>query len=318
MTATNSFVGTAPIAAPPTDGRARRWIGRLLCALAVPWLVRHAKARRRVTIVVYHDPDPDVLARHLDWMARRYNFVTLDAVADALESRRWHLLPHYPLVVTVDDGHRNNTRLADTFHAYGVRPTIYLCSAIVGTDRPYWWKTAAADRLGAGALKLVPDPERRRLLAEAGDDPDRPGRDRQAMTWPEVRVLTNDADMGAHTRTHPILTHCDDASCRTEITDCRLEIEARLHKPCSHFAYPNGDVGEREITIARLAGYRTARSIDAGWNGPGDDPFRLKAMPISDGASVSWLAVQITGIPALLRKNKSGVKRQSRLGFVVE
>lgn len=307
MTAITSFAGPDP---RRRTARMRLWAGHLAGALGLPWLVRHLMARRRVTIVVYHDPDPDVLARHLEWMASRYTFVTLDMVAEAIEGRAWGLLPRYPLVVTIDDGHRNNARLAATFHAFGVRPTIFLCSAIVGTSRPYWWKTAAADRLGAEALKQVPDPDRRRLLAQAGDDPDRPAHERQALTWAEVRALTEVADLGAHTRTHPILTRCDDASARTEIASCRDEIEALLHKPCSHFAYPNGDAGEREERLVRQAGYRTARSIEPGWNGPDADPVRLKAMPVSDDAPVSWLAVQVTGLPALFRTARSEIKKQ--------
>jgi peptidoglycan/xylan/chitin deacetylase (PgdA/CDA1 family) len=302
------MTAATPYAAPiPASGRSssqawRRWLGLILCATGVPWLVRRIAARRRVTILVYHDPDPGTLARHLHWLSRRFRFVTLDDVAEALETRRWTDLPPYPLVVTVDDGHRGNACLATTFRAYGVRPTIYLCSAIVGTGRPFWWKTATAGRFGAETLKALPDDERRLRLAQGGDDPDRPGRERQALAWEEVRAMTSVADIGAHTRTHPILPRCGEADGRREIAGCRLEIEAALHRPCLHFAYPNGDAGEREQAVTRHAGYRTARSIDPGWNGPTTDPYRLKAMAVSDDAPVAWLAVQAVGLTAVMRK----------------
>lgn len=279
-------------------------------------LLRFACARRGVTIVVYHDPDPDVLRRHLAWYARHYRFTTLDAVAAAMESGRWDELPRYPLVVTLDDGHRNNTRLAPLFREFGVRPTIYLCSRIVGTARPYWWKTAAAERIGAEPLKRVTDPERRRLLAEAGNDPDRDAApdQRQAMTWDEVRRMAEVADYGAHTRTHPILLQCDDRSCADEIALCRTELEEQTGTPCLHFAFPNGDYGGREVEEIRRAGYRTARTIDPGWNHAGTDPLRLKAFPVSDDVDVAWLAVQLTGVPALLRKLKGLLSRGGREG----
>ncbi len=263
-------------------------------------------ARRAVSIVVYHDPEPDRLRQHLAWFAARYSFTTMDAVADALESGRWGDLPPYPLVVTLDDGHRANARLEPVFRAFGVRPTIYLCSGVVGTARPYWWKTPAAERIGAEALKRLPDAERRRRLAEAGDDPDRDGGHRQALGWEEVRRLGAVADWGAHTRTHPILLRCDDRLCAEEIALCRSELEEATGRPCHHFAFPNGDYGERELAEIRRAGYRTARTIDPGWNGPKADPLRLKAVPVSDDASVDWLAVQVTGLPALLRRLKGG------------
>ncbi|MBK3735057.1 polysaccharide deacetylase family protein [Azospirillum brasilense] len=276
-----------------------RWTG-------VGALFRNLFARRNVTIVVYHDPDPEVMRAHLAWYAERYSFTTLDAVADALESGRWGDLPPYPLVVTFDDGHRNNARLEPLFKEFGVRPTIYLCSRVVGTARPYWWKTAAAGRIGAETLKRLPDPERRRRLAEAGDDPDRDGADRQSLTWDEVRRLATVTDYGAHTRTHPILLQCDDQRCAEEIALCKTELEEATGLPCRHFAFPNGDFSDREVAIIRQAGYRTARTIDPGWNGPKADPLRLHAVPISDDASVDWLSVQVTGIPAWLRKRKNG------------
>ncbi|HYH37806.1 MAG TPA: polysaccharide deacetylase family protein [Azospirillum sp.] len=267
--------------------------------------LRFLFARRRVTIVVYHDPDPDILRQHLAWYAKRYNFTTLDAVADAMDSGRWKSLPRYPLVLTLDDGHIGNAKLEPLFREYGVRPTMYLCSRIVGTARPYWWQTAAADRIGPEALKVVPDAERRRRLAEAGDDPDVDARGpRQALSWDEVRTMAGVYDYGGHTRHHPILLQCDDQTAAEEIGLCKAEIEDALHRPCAHFAYTNGDFGEREVALIRASGYRTARSIEPGWNGPTVDPFRLKAFPVSDDVSVGWLAVQVTGIPSWARKLK--------------
>lgn len=268
-------------------------------------LMRFGFARRKATIVVYHDPEPELLREHLAWFAERYNFTTMDAVADAMETGRWNALPPYPLVITFDDGHRANTKLEPLFREFGVRPTIFLCSQIVGTARPYWWKTAAAERIGVETLKLVPDAERRQRLADFGDDPDRDGAERQAMTWDEVHRMGEVADYGGHTRHHPILLRCDDRQAAEEIELCKTELEASVGKPCHHFAFPNGDFGERELAAIRRAGYRTARSIDPGWNGPGSDPLQLKAFPLSDDASVAWLSVQMTGIPAKLRTLKA-------------
>lgn len=295
----------------PEAKERERSIMKRAIAGAVRWsgfgsLLRYLNARRRVTIVVYHDPDPEVLRAHLAWYAERYSFTTLDAVATALETGRVGDLPPYPLVVTLDDGHRNNTKLAPLFRAFGVRPTIYLCSRIVGTSKPYWWKTPAANRIGAETLKRLPDPERRRRLAEAGNDPDREtdADRRQAMGWDEIGQMADVADFGAHTRTHPILLRCDDDACAEEIALCRRELEEATGGPCRHFAFPNGDFGDREIEEIRRAGYRTARTIEPGWNGPGTDPLMLKAFPVSDDVDVGWLAVQLTGVPALLRALK--------------
>ncbi|WP_247888039.1 polysaccharide deacetylase family protein, partial [Azospirillum brasilense] len=163
---------------------------------------------------------------------------------------------------------------------------------------------ARARATGAGLHNRSPARAPRCTWAGAGDDRDRDGADRQSLTWDEVRHLAAVTDYGAHTRTHPILLQCDDQRCAEEIALCKTELEEAIGLPCRHFAFPNGDFSDREVAIIRQAGYRTARTIDPGWNGPKADPLRLHAVPISDDASVDWLSVQVTGIPAWLRKRK--------------
>jgi peptidoglycan/xylan/chitin deacetylase (PgdA/CDA1 family) len=289
-----------------------RWSG-LAAAL------RHVNARR-VTIVVYHDPTPETLRAHLAHLARRYTFVTLDEVAAAMAGPGpWRSLPARPLVVTIDDGHRGNLRLIPVFREFAVRPTIYLCSAIVGTGQPFWWMTAAARQLGVETLKRLPDDERRHRLATAagaagdtGASGDAGAGNRQALTWDEVRRLGDVADFGAHTRHHPILPRCDDLTAHDEIAICRAELTGILGRPPRHFAYPNGDYGPRECDEIRHAGYTTARTIDPGWNEPGTDPLRLKCFPISDDADVEWLDVQMTGLPGWSRWVRMGLQERLR------
>ncbi|HYD29741.1 MAG TPA: polysaccharide deacetylase family protein [Azospirillaceae bacterium] len=271
------------------------------------WLLRY-----RLTIIVYHDPAPDVMDRHLAWLGRYYAFVTLDEVERVLAGKRWHDLPAYPLLVTLDDGHANNRALAEVFRRHGVRPTIFLCSHVVGTERPFWWKTPAAAALGPTSLKRVPDARRRALLKEAGSDPDQPAPPRQALAWSEVMALGSVVSFGGHSRSHPILPLCDDTLCAQEIAGCRDDLEGALGMPCRHFAYPNGDWGERERALVKEAGFTLARSFRVGWNGPGTDPFALKAIPVTDHASVNWLAAQMTGLPGLVREIVSGERWRVR------
>ena len=288
----------------------KRLVGMFVRRSGMGTLLRWVFARRCVTIVVYHDPAPEVMHAHLAWYARRYSFITRDALASALDTGAWHALPRYPLVVTLDDGHRGNAALEPVFRAWGVRPTIFLCSRIVGTQRPFWWKTPAARQLGVRRLKRVSDDKRRRMLTQAGSDPDADTDAPQALGWEQVLALADVADFGAHTRAHPILPSCDDRRSAEEIELSGSELSAALGRPCRHFAYPNGDFGRRELAAVRRAGYRTARSATPGWNGPGTDPARLRAIPVSDDSPPDWLAVQVTGIPACWNRLKWAALRQ--------
>lgn len=273
----------------------RKFLGAALRRSGLCGLLRVLAARHRVTIVVYHDPSPEVLARHLAYYVRHYTVIPLDALQD-------ERLPLYPLVVTFDDGHRGNLRLAAVLRRFGVRPTIYLCSRIVGTGHPFWWQTQAARGLGVEALKALPDAQRRECLGEAGPGPDQGAEPRQALSWEEVATLGAVADFGAHSRHHPVLPRCDDATCADEIILGKAELEAALGRPCRHFAYPNGSYGDREVALLRQAGFVTGRTLDAGWNARGTDPHRLKGVCVSDDAPVDWLAVQLTGLPTWFRQ----------------
>ncbi len=278
--------------------KAIRWSG-------LSFLIRHAIARNRATIIHYHEPAPEVLDRHLDWLARRYTFIPLERLVQAIHARDWAGIPPYALVVTLDDGHRANRAALDVFRKYSVVPTIYLCSQIVGTRRHYWFKVPVADR---ETLMRLPTRERLQRLSERGYSPTagHPEAERQALSRQEIAEMADVVQFGSHTRFHPVLTMSDDQECADEIIRSRAEVEALTGRPCDHFAYPNGDYTEREIDLVRRAGYSCARTIDAGWNGVNADPYRLKSTGVSDDASVHRLAAQVSGAMSYLRYLRHG------------
>jgi peptidoglycan/xylan/chitin deacetylase (PgdA/CDA1 family) len=80
----------------------------------------------------------------------------------------------------------------------------------------------------------------------------------------------------------------------------REEVEDLVGRQCEHFSYPNGDYLERELDYVRKAGYRSAGSLDLGWNDVNTDPYRLRVQGITDDASVSMLSAQLSGVPTYL------------------
>jgi peptidoglycan/xylan/chitin deacetylase (PgdA/CDA1 family) len=254
-------------------------------------------ARGRAGILVYHNPAPETLEAHLRYLAPRVRFVTLGAIVDALRGDAWDDLPERPVAVTIDDGHAGNTALVDVFRRYGVRPTIFACSQIVGTRRRFWWTVDGVDK---NALQHVDNATRLAVLAEHGfrQDEDDPG-ERQALSLDELAWMTEFVDVESHTRFHPILPECDAEECRVELAESRRELTVLTGREVHHFAYPNGRYGEREVALLRELGYRSARTIELGWVDSGSDPFRLKMIGVPDDASVDLLAAQLAGIPGI-------------------
>jgi peptidoglycan/xylan/chitin deacetylase (PgdA/CDA1 family) len=272
-----------------------RWSG-------LAWLIRNTYGRRRVAIVLYHDPSPEVLERQLAWLRRGYEIIGLDTLVDAIHSGDWAEVPPRSVVLTIDDGHSGNRALAEVLRADRVRPTIFVCSRIVGTARRFWFEGLPA--AAAESLKSVPDERRLAKLAERWDfSPEReyPGSPPQALSRAEIAEMLDCCDFQSHTATHPILLRCTAERAREEIEASRREVEEMTGALCAHLAYPNGCYSDREAILAREAGYRSARTVDIGWNHAGTDPYRLRILSVADDASPTVLAAELAGLKWLSR-----------------
>ncbi len=273
--------------------------GVVLTLSGICWFVRRVYANKKVTIVIYHDPEPALFDKHLAYFAARYHVIPFSRFFDCRDD--WRSLPRRSLVITFDDGHARNFLLTESLRKRGISPMLYLCSQIVGTKRRFWWRSDAADRLGIEYLKSLPDEERRDLLATEGFRQTEEHHVADALSSAQLAAMQDVFEFGAHTRTHPILTQCTDERCKEEVAGARPEISETIGRECLHFAYPNGNYGEREATIVANAGYASARTIDVGWNTAHTDPYRLKIMPVDDRSTVWWLKAQLTGLPTLLK-----------------
>lgn len=271
----------------------------------IPSLVRHTIARHRVTVLLYHDPSAEVMTRHLNYLVERYSPISLEQMVDAIRKRSLDLLPNHPLVITLDDGHRRNRELEDVFARYKVRPTIYLCSRIVTTRRRFWF---SAPSEGHERLKRLRHEERlMELYQNHGFLPEREEiSEPEALSIEDLRRMMPRIYFGSHTRFHPVLTTCSDRESHLEIVESKKDLEEILSRPSLDFAYPNGDYTRRETNYIGEAGYRSARTLNAGWNGVDTSPFELKSMVVPDDASVDWLSVCVTGVPMFIRYAKQG------------
>jgi peptidoglycan/xylan/chitin deacetylase (PgdA/CDA1 family) len=264
--------------------------------------VRHIVAKRRVSVLMYHDPSPDTMAAHLKYLRPRYHGVSLSRVVDAMAQNTWNDLPDFPLVLTFDDGWKGNVEAVDLCRRYGFPVTIYVCSEIVGTRRHYSWTTTSDPE----SLKPLPTAQRLAILRRLGFAPGYEHNDRQAITRAEIHSMLDIVEFGSHTRFHPILTACTTEEAWDEIHTSRTELEALANRPCRHFAYPNGDYTRREVEMVKRAGYSSARTLDVGWNTPSTDPYQFRFLGTADDASVARLAADLSGAGFLWTFRETG------------
>jgi peptidoglycan/xylan/chitin deacetylase (PgdA/CDA1 family) len=157
-------------------------------------------------------------------------------------------------------------------------------------------------------LKAQPDATRRRLvtwLAGALDValPSQPPPECAPLSWTQVRELAaRGVQFGAHSVTHPILSSLDAEECREEIAGSGRRIREETSGWVPLFSYPNGlggDFAERELQIARDAGYDAAFTMMPGHVGLDDLRPALGAMAlprIPYGEAPGYLQQVVVGL----------------------
>lgn len=291
-------------------GRAAAWA---LSRLLGPRTAGLVAGRRRITVLAYHriadlgDPGfrgdpavvsatPEMFARQMDHVAREFDVIALDDLVAHVAGGA--PLPPRPLLVTFDDGYRDNHEHAlPVLRSRGLPAVVFLITGAIGTRRVMWWDELAdmLERAPAGEHDLPP--VGRRLLAgpasraaarfellaalkEVEDAALREGmrRLREAlavpaaeadpplfMGWNEVAELTEAGiSCQPHTHDHPLLTRVDRARAREEIVRSAAEVERRTGRPASAFAYPNGSHDPGVVRILAEAGIAVAFTMRPG------------------------------------------------------
>lgn len=239
---------------------------------------------------------------------RFFNVVTLTEAVEGLSRRA---LPSRPACITFDDGYRDNFEVAlPILQKLGMPATFfvathYLDGGIMFNDSVregvrlmhageldlrdmtlgcYRFREDT-DRLDVAAqlinkIKYL-DPIRRNEMArEIAARTGSPLRDDLMMTSGQVRGLAaSGMTIGAHTRTHPILSRVSDRVARDEIIGGREDLEEMLRQPVRLFAYPNGkpnrDYDERHVGMVRHSGFDAAVSTAWGVSTTKTDRYQL-------------------------------------------
>ena len=105
------------------------------------------------------------------------------------------------------------------------------------------------------------------------------------LSLEEVRLLSHDFEIGAHTMTHPHLTKVDENTAKQEIADSKRVIEGCIGKPVVSFCYPAGYFTRRDIALVRALGFTYARTVKRFSFAKADEPL---ASPTTVHAYQHW------------------------------
>lgn len=249
------------------------------------------------------------------WMKSWCNVLPLDLAAQQLKSRS---LPERAVAITFDDGYADNRTVAQPILArHGLQATFFIATDFLDGGR-MWNDTViesvrlctqaqldlsslakpdGSGKLGQyaigtyaqkrdaiqaiiGKIKYLPIAQRlaltEQIAACAGVRP--PGD--LMMRSQQVRELRQAGmQIGAHTRTHPILAKLGADAARAEIAESRAFLQDLLGERVGLFAYPNGKPGTdyiaESVDIVRELGFDAAVSTTWGAARSGTDPFQI-------------------------------------------
>lgn len=263
-------------------------------------------------------PVPDPLFPHevtaLDFDTQMRALVATFQVlplAEAVEQLRNRSLPTGAACVTFDDGYRDNLEVAlPILRKHGVPATVFIATDFLDGGRMWndtvieavrrargtvldlqhlglgdWPMIAIEDRRTAIAallpqIKYRQFESRMRLADEIANVAGVELPDDLMLTSDQVRLLHREGiEVGAHTRSHPILATMGDDQAREQIASSKHYLEELLDAPVRLFAYPNGKPGQdyrrEHVRMVREAGFMAAVSTATGVATGGADTHQL-------------------------------------------
>ena len=93
------------------------------------------------------------------------------------------------------------------------------------------------------------------------------------LTLPEIKDLSQDFEIGAHSMTHRRLPTISAQQAETEIADSKAVLEQITGKEVKTFCYPGGAYTQLHVQLVKDAGYRYARTV-ARYAFTVDDPYQ--------------------------------------------
>jgi peptidoglycan/xylan/chitin deacetylase (PgdA/CDA1 family) len=248
--------------------------------------------RHRASIIAPMLVSRRMFERQLDWIGRRFRFVSLDELGSRLESGIPFDTP--TATVTFDDGYRDMYELAyPVLQRKGIPAAVFVVTDWIDRasalyhDRLYLlltrdWAAArevlvdlgvmtaeqGARGLGEpfGALRHVLTTSSQeglgRVIAALEEklaiDTGRLD-DLRPLSWTMLGEMQRAGiTVGSHTRTHALLTRESTERMLEETAGSRRNLEERLGIAIKHFAYPDGAFNAETVETVAQAGYRFA------------------------------------------------------------
>ncbi|MFL6694178.1 MAG: polysaccharide deacetylase family protein [Ramlibacter sp.] len=129
----------------------------------------------------------------------------------------------------------------------------------------------------------------------------------QMRTWEAAGM-----EIGAHTRSHPVLTSCDRQTAEAEIHGSKADLESVLGHAISSFSYPHGLFSDAHVDAVRAAGFEFAVTTRMAKVREGDDVLQLpRFSAVADESTLRFLLRVATRLSERLASVRHAVASRS-------
>ena len=323
--------------------RMRRLLFKLAYVFGISSLFRFVH-RNGLTILLYHGVAPKAeheiynyrgkfippsdFEQQMRFCAGHYTILDLE---ESIRRLRDGTLPPYALAITFDDGYRNFYEYAfPVLQSLKIPATMFLATDFVFDKKPLWvdrleyalghMDGSRSERIARDAkvrveLKMLSADEREKRLREieTSSSPLSDFTGEGAVYAPLSLVEIGEMReagiaFGAHTKSHPILSHLPLEETEREVRESKDIVEKQCGSVSSIFAYPNGQADDwneaTEVVVAR-AGFSGALTTIEGANYADTPVFRLKRMTMDASTAGASFATIASGVRLFARMAKT-------------
>jgi peptidoglycan/xylan/chitin deacetylase (PgdA/CDA1 family) len=230
---------------------------------------------------------PELFEQEMRFCARHFDVLSFAELRSSLDGSL--RLPRRPLIITFDDGYRDNYQHAfPILKSHNVKAMFFLAVGFIGTRNLFWWDAVARVvkshrgqtlrcHVGAEELALDTQTHEARLrslqrflrhlkgvpnqvrvdavneLAPADSSSEHSNTGGEIMSWSEVREMqAAGMEFGSHSMTHPVLARVEEEDrLRHEVAGSKAALEATLGVPISVFSYPVGGASAIRPNVVR-------------------------------------------------------------------
>ncbi len=269
---------------------------------------------------------PQAFEQQMRYLADAYQVVSMEDVLRVVQEGG--SFPRRPVLITFDDAYRDFAENAlPVLQRYHLPAALFVPTAFPGhPKRAFWWDRlyAAVEhaqdlgdvRTPAGIkpvrtaaqreavfttlrdyIKSIPHQQAMEWVDDFCHEVEAPECAGEVLSWDELRaVARQNVTLGAHTRTHPMMSQISSAEIRAETVGSMNDLRAEIGEVLPIFAYPSGGYTREVMEILKEEGVQLAFTTNRGHNDLRQmDKLQIKRINVGPKTSLSLLRAQLLG-----------------------